>query len=66
MRSYPNKIPLSAAAVAKVADRVLAVQFDRLYDNFGGRVAANAADSVRRSADRYVAWVRGDYDHLTG
>jgi hypothetical protein len=66
MRSYPNKIPMSAAVVAKVADRVLQLDFDRLYDNFAGQVRGDAADWVRRSADRYIAWVRGDFDHLTG
>jgi len=66
LRSYPNKIPLSAAVVRTVADRVLALDFDRLYDNFGGRVAADAAGWVERSAERYVRWVRGDFDHLTG
>lgn len=66
MRSFPNKIPLSAAVVAKVADRVLQLDFDRLYDNFGGQVIGNAEGWVRRSADRYIAWVRGDFDHLTG
>ena len=66
MRSFPNKIPLSAAVVAKVADRVLDLDFDRLYDNFGGQVLSDAAAWVRRSADRYIAWVRGDFDHLTG
>jgi len=66
MRSYPNKTPLSAAAVSKVADRVLGLRFDRLYDNFGGQVTRDAAAWVRRSADRYIAWVRGDFDHLTG
>jgi hypothetical protein len=66
MRSYPNKIPMSAAVVAKVADRVLQLDFDRLYDNFGGQVIGDAAGWTRRSADRYIAWVRGDFDHLTG
>ncbi|HZA73767.1 MAG TPA: MBL fold metallo-hydrolase [Propionibacteriaceae bacterium] len=66
MRSFPNKLPLSAAVVEKVASRVLVLDFDRLYDNFGARVASDAAAWVRRSADRYVAWVRGDFDHLTG
>jgi hypothetical protein len=66
MRSYPNKVPLSAAVVAKVADRVLQHDFDRLYDNFAGQVIGGATDWVRRSADRYIAWVRGDFDHLTG
>jgi hypothetical protein len=66
MRSFPNKVPLSAAVVAKVADRVLQHDFDRLYDNFGGQVTRDASAWVRRSADRYIAWVRGDFDHLTG
>ena len=66
MRSFPNKIPLSAAVVAKVADRMMRLDFDRLYDNFGGQVLGDAAGWVRRSADRYIAWVRGDFDHLTG
>jgi hypothetical protein len=66
MRSYPNKIPLSATGAAAVSDRVLALDFDRLYDNFGGQVVGDAATWVRRSADRYIAWVRGDFDHLTG
>ena len=66
MRSYPNKIPLSAATVATVAARVLAHPFDRLYDNFGGRVAAAADARVAESAERYIGWVRGDFDHLTG
>lgn len=66
LRSFPNKVPLSAAVVAKIADRVLALDFDRLYDNFGGRVLADAPSWVRRSADRYISWVSGDFDHLTG
>ena len=66
MRSFPNKVPLSAAVVARVADRVLGLDFDRLYDNFAGQVLEDAAGWVRRSADRYIAWVRGDFDHLTG
>jgi hypothetical protein len=66
LRSYPNKVPLSAAVVTTVAERVLTVDFDRLYDNFGGQVRADAAAWVRRSAERYVGWVRGDFDHLTG
>ena len=66
LRSFPNKVPLSAAVVEVVAARVLALHFDRLYDNVGGRVAADAQEWVRRSAERYVGWVRGDFDHLTG
>ena len=65
MRSFPNKVPLSAAVVRRVADRVLALDFDRLYDNFGGQVLADAHAWVDRSATRYIGWVRGDFDHLT-
>lgn len=65
MRSYPNKIPLSAATVEQIAQRLAQLDFDRLYDNFGGRVSADAGTWVERSAERYAAWARGDYDHLT-
>jgi hypothetical protein len=63
LRSCPNKVPLSAATVQKVADRVATLDFDRLYDNYWGRVGSDAALWVRRSADRYIAWVGGDFDH---
>ena len=66
LRSFPNKIPLSAAVVSKLAARLLRLDFDRLYDNLGGQVLSDGAGWVRRSADRYAAWVRGDFDHLTG
>lgn len=65
MRSYPNSIPLSAAVVTRVAGTILDLDFDRLYDNFGRQVPARAMDAVRRSAERYAAWVRGDHDQLT-
>jgi glyoxylase-like metal-dependent hydrolase (beta-lactamase superfamily II) len=65
MRSYPNNIPLSAAVVDRVAIATIAHPFDRLYGNFGGVIPRDARAVVRRSADRHVAWVRGDFDHLT-
>jgi hypothetical protein len=65
MRSFPNRIPLSAAVAQRIAATVEKLSFDRIYDNFGGMIAANARPVIRRSADRYAAWVRGDYDHLT-
>jgi hypothetical protein len=48
-----------------VANAVADLPFDRLYGNFGGVVDADARAIVRSSADRYMAWVRGDIDHLT-
>lgn len=65
MRSYPNRIPLSAAVVERVTVAVEGFAFDRLYDNFGGTIDADARAIVRRSAERYKGWVRGDFDHLT-
>lgn len=65
MRSYPNRIPLSAAVVARMAATVDALAFDRIYDEFERVVPQDARAAVRRSAERYVAWVRGDHDHLT-
>ncbi|WP_308468623.1 MBL fold metallo-hydrolase [Rathayibacter soli] len=65
LRSYPNMLPLSAAVVERVARASLELPFDRLYGNFGGVVDADAHDVIRRSARRYAAWVRGDFDQLT-
>lgn len=67
MRSYPNKIPLSPAVVERIAAHLDArYRFERLYDNFTGRVASDAAARVQESARRYAGWARGDFDHLTG
>ncbi|WP_424813069.1 MBL fold metallo-hydrolase [Roseococcus sp. YIM B11640] len=58
MRSYPNFIPLGAAAVERVAASVLAFDFDAIYGAFwerviprGGRAAINA------SVARHVHWL---------
>ncbi len=64
-RSYPNSIPLSAAVVARIARSFAALEFDRLYDNFGSAVPEHAARRVQESAQRYIGWVRGDFDDLT-
>ena len=65
MRSYPNRIPLSAAVVERIAARLESLEFGRIYHNFHGRIAADGRGVLRRSADRHAAWVRGDFDHLT-
>ena len=65
MRSYPNRIPLSAAVVLRVAEHVARHPFERLYNNFEGVIPADARGVVLRSAERHAAWVRGDFDHLT-
>jgi hypothetical protein len=65
LRSYPNRIPLSAAVVERITSAAEQLEFDRLYDNFARGIDRDARCAVRRSADRYIAWVRGDYDELT-
>jgi glyoxylase-like metal-dependent hydrolase (beta-lactamase superfamily II) len=65
LRSYPNHIPLSAAVVERVTRALEEFAFDRLYGNFAIRIDADARAVVRRSADRHIGWVRGDFDHLT-
>lgn len=65
MRSYPNRIPMSARVVERITRAVEGYSFHRLYDNFGGSIDTDARAVVRRSADRYIGWVRGDFDHLT-
>ena len=65
LRSYPNRIPLSAAVVRRIADQVGRLDFDRLYNNFRGVVPAAAGQVVQDSAQRYIEWVSGAHDHLT-
>jgi glyoxylase-like metal-dependent hydrolase (beta-lactamase superfamily II) len=64
-RSFPNAIPLSAATVRRVADTICDRPFDRMYGNLGNRIPDDARAAVLRSADRYIGWVSGAFDHLT-
>ncbi len=66
MRSYPNHLPLSGAVAERVAAHVGRYEFDRLYGNFRHRLASDAREKMFASARRHAAWVRGDFDHLTG
>jgi hypothetical protein len=65
LRSYPNRIPLSPAVVQRIATAAEQLEFDRLYDNFARGLDRDARVSLQRSADRYIAWARGDHDDLT-
>jgi hypothetical protein len=65
MRSYPNRIPLSGAVVERITRYVEGFPFDRLYSNFTNVIDADARAVVRRSGDRHISWVRGDFDRLT-
>jgi len=61
MRSYPNLIPLSARSVRKIVDAVAPWPFDRIHGGFAGElIASNAAEAVRFSAARYIAWLNDE------
>ena len=61
MWSYPNLIPLDEATIGQIARRVERFRFDRVYGGWWGRVVlADGAAAVRRSADRYLARLRGE------
>ena len=55
MRSYPNFIPLPAAAVRRIAERLEPVRFERIYGGwFDLVVRADGKAALRRSAERYI------------
>jgi len=61
MWSFPNLIPLDEATVLDIAARVERFRFDRVYGGWWGRVVLqDGGAAVRRSADRYVARLRGE------
>lgn len=69
MWSYPNLIPLDEPTVLGIAARVERFRFDRVYGGWWGRVVVeDGAGAIRRSADRYVARLRGERpgDGLSG
>lgn len=65
LRSYPNHIPLSGSVVQRMAHALEALEFDRVYGLFNNAIDHDARRSIRFSADRHSAWVRGDHDDLT-
>ena len=70
MRSFPNHLPLSGAVALRIAHHLERYRYSRLYDNFGGVLGTpgrgqDAAEVVRRSAQRHADWAEGRNDHLT-
>ena len=56
MYSYPNYIPLDAAAVRRIADIVAPLAFDRIYGAWWGRnIATGAKAAFDASVGRYLA-----------
>jgi hypothetical protein len=62
MYSFPNLIPLSPGAVRGILDAVEHFTFDRLYAAWWDKVILQGAQSaVRRSAERYLAAIEGQF-----
>jgi hypothetical protein len=59
MYSYPNYIPLPAAAVERIVQAVEPFAYDRVYGAFWDTVIqGDGKAAVRRSAERYLRAVR--------
>ena len=59
MYSYPNFIPLSASKVRHIVEAVEPYAFERIYGAWWTAiVSAEAKESVRRSAERYIAAIQ--------
>jgi len=55
MRSYPNLIPLSAAAIARIVGRIEPYSFERIYGAWWERnVMSDGKGAIKRSAERYL------------
>ena len=60
MRSYPNLIPLPAAAVARIGKAMAPFAFETIYGHYFDRVIARDGKAVfARSVERYIASVEG-------
>lgn len=60
MRSYPNLLPLSAPAVARIAKALEPYEFETLHGPFFGRSVVDAKNVLRRSVVRYLAAICSD------
>ena len=59
MRSYPNYLPLGAAAVRRIAAAIARLDFDRIYGAFPGDVILTGGkEVVARSVERYLRALR--------
>ena len=59
MYSYPNFIPLPGDTVERISQRMEELTFNRIYDAFNRVIKEGAAESVQRSAKRYVDALNG-------
>lgn len=60
MYSYPNLIPLPAAVVRRIREKVEPLRFERLYGAWFERIVTHDAHVVvMRSAERYIRMLEG-------
>jgi hypothetical protein len=60
MWSYPNLIPLDEDTIRDITRRVGRFAFDRIYGGWWGRIVVrDGPAAIQRSADRYIARMRG-------
>ncbi len=60
MYSYPNLIPLSEVAVARIVETVRPYRYQRIYGAFDGRtVSWGGPQALEQSAERYLRHLRG-------
>lgn len=61
MYSYPNLIPLPVREIARIRDRLLPLEFDRIYGGWIEKVVADGARAkLERSAARYIEFLSDD------
>jgi len=63
MYSYPNYIPLGAAAVRRIGAALAPYRFERIYGAFRDRnVLARGNEVVGQSVERYLRAIGGQRD----
>jgi glyoxylase-like metal-dependent hydrolase (beta-lactamase superfamily II) len=67
MYSYPNLIPERPGVISRALELLAPYPFERVYGAWWRRVVqADGAAAVRRSADRYLRYARGDAGPAVG
>lgn len=60
MWSYPNMLPLAASEVERIAERLRAVDFDRIWGAWWGRcIPSDGKQVIQESLDLYLKLLRG-------
>jgi hypothetical protein len=67
MRSYPNYIPLGAAAVQSISERMSPWEFEAVYGAFwNATILSEAKDAFQRSVIRHLAWLDAELGDRVG